>query len=646
MRWHNYSIKTRLVWILLLPLGAFAIYAGMILQQVWVGAASDRALAGWMPAVQQMASLTGNLQKERGRSSRFLASKESSDSNLEGFRKATDQSLTAWIQDLAQLDPAPRSWEKAPGMARDLASKLADLRKAVDGRALAAPQVVAEYTATIAKLDALYATLPGEVRRSETSQRLRSLLHLSRAREAAGQERATLMGVFTADALAPGQMERLGNLIGAQGAHLATFRELAGGEGAAVLDAAVSPAMAAEVAATRNLVVGAGKLTGFGGNPEAWWAQSTHRIEALGEVERKRSGQLATEAKAEAQRAQVGLFLHFGLGLGLFVATLMVGVSLSRSIAGPVGTFVELMNDLAENHDLTRIVKAEGQDETSRLFLAYMKLSVEFRRLFSELKLVSSQVASGSTQLSASSSEMANAADEIAKNSEHQRRSEDEVQEQLVHVEDKAREVATSVHQAEGEVGQATLRMDEGAQAALRTTQAMADILETSNRMVQAVRVIQEIARQTNLLSLNAAIEAAKAGAMGKGFAVVAEEVRKLAERSVGAAREIEALIQASGQTLTAGQAAVEATTEAMTAAQGRMGEAALGVRNIEVRMLELTECTRAMVKLVEVSAAETRQNASASTELSATTHEITRTAEDLAQVAENLAEMVASFRT
>ena len=646
MRWHDYSIRTRLVWILLLPLAAFALYAGLVLRGVWREAAEARTLATWMPSVQRMSGLMGSLQKERGRSSRFLASTEPADPGLGDFRKATDAGLQAWRSALKDLEPMPSRWEKAPDLAQELEGKLAALRRDVDGRALAAPAVVAQYTGAIASLDGLLAGVAGAAEQPAMVRRLQGLLHLNRAREAAGQERATLMAVFTADAVLPAQLERLSLLGGAQEAHLRAFRELAGKEGASVLAEQVPPALAEEVAASRNRVVLASRPSGFGGNAEAWWTLSTRRIEALGATERLLQEALAGDAKAAAEAARTALLLHGALGLGIFLITFAVGVTMSRSISGPMDTFVALMQDLAEHHDLTQVVRAEGHDEMSRLFLAYTKLSGEFRRLFGELKLVSATVASGSTQLSASSEQMAKAADEIAHNSEHQRTSEEEVQQQLGVVEGKAQDVATAVDEAEAEVAQASARMDEGAQAAARTTQAMKDILETSERMVQAVRVIQDIARQTNLLSLNAAIEAAKAGAMGKGFAVVAEEVRKLAERSVGAAREIEGLIQVSGQTLQAGQAAVEATAGAMAGAQARMGEAATGVRTIEVRMRELTDCTRAMVRLVETSAAETRQNASASTELSATTHEITRTAQELARVAEDLATSVSSFRT
>ena len=104
------------------------------------------------------------------------------------------------------------------------------------------------------------------------------------------------------------------------------------------------------------------------------------------------------------------------------------------------------------------------------------------------------------------------------------------------------------------QVKQSTLRAEElaarsqeagqqGLMAVKDTGRAMEAIEESSSKVNRIITVITDIARQTNLLSLNAAIEAAKAGAMGKGFAVVAEEVRKLAERSGTAAKEITALI-------------------------------------------------------------------------------------------------------
>jgi methyl-accepting chemotaxis protein len=99
----------------------------------------------------------------------------------------------------------------------------------------------------------------------------------------------------------------------------------------------------------------------------------------------------------------------------------------------------------------------------------------------------------------------------------------------------------------------------EEAKAVDDLSKAMTGIRETTGAMTEGVRVIQGIARQTNLLSLNAAIEAAKAGASGKGFAVVAEEVRELAEGSNVAAKEIAALIERCNGTVDEGSRLVDA---------------------------------------------------------------------------------------
>nr|WP_320132547.1 methyl-accepting chemotaxis protein [uncultured Holophaga sp.] len=644
MHWVDYRIRTRLLWILLLPLLAFLIYLAVAMGLAWRSWDHQRSLVRWIPAVQQMGDLMGSLQKERGRSSRFVSSQDTQDAGLVQLRSETDTALAALSLRMAGNRPA--SWSDAPQTLKTWPGELSELRRAIDGKSIPAPELLARYTALIQLLDGWTEKLSMEIPSVSATRNLIAHISLNRAREAAGLERGTLVGVFTANALKPGQLQRVGRLVGVQDTNLQRYKEMADTAGQAALEEALQQEREKQIATYRARVFESSPGQPFGVDPETWWKVTTQRIEALRTLEKARLDLLKQSAGTELSAQFRTMILHLIVGFLLFLATLWVGFSLARSISGPLDTFIELMDDMAINRDLTREVQIEGQDELSHLFLAYAKLNLEFRRLFGELKSVSGSLASGSTELSASAEQMSRATDEIARNSEHQRCSEDEVQSELTRVEGYVEAVDTSVRGADLSVREASERMEGGTEAARQASLAMTDILETSQRMIQATRVIQDIARQTNLLSLNAAIEAAKAGQHGRGFSVVAEEIRKLAERSGTAAREIANLIEATGHTLHAGQEAMDRTTGSVQEAQTSMTQVSEGVRAIEGRMHDLVASTRKMAGMVESSAAETRQNASASTELAATTHEINQTAHELARIAEGLAATVASFRT
>jgi methyl-accepting chemotaxis protein len=173
----------------------------------------------------------------------------------------------------------------------------------------------------------------------------------------------------------------------------------------------------------------------------------------------------------------------------------------------------------------------------------------------------------------------------------------------------------------------------------------MEQIREATSQVVKAVQVIQDIARQTNLLSLNAAIEAAKAGGAGKGFAVVAEEVRKLAERSRRSALEIAELNQRTQEAVAGGVEGMQVSLGNLQTISEKITGIAASIREIGSLSSSQAETSKDVAQRMDHTAARLAQNASATQELSATVQEITKTSDDLAGVAEGLRHVVQRFK-
>jgi len=317
----------------------------------------------------------------------------------------------------------------------------------------------------------------------------------------------------------------------------------------------------------------------------------------------------------------------------------------SRQIAGAAEHLKSRLTSLAQG-DLTKRSVLSGSDELGQMGRVYNEVVEQLRADIAAIVQAADGTASSATELSATTEQINSTTDELRKASEVQRQAVEDSSAALVEMSASMHSVLGNTRKVESLAESAQFTTQQGADSVRESAQAMDAIQESSDKVGRITTVIQDIARQTNLLSLNAAIEAAKAGAMGKGFAVVAEEVRKLAERSAAAAKEITQLIQESKQRVEVGASAVDAAGRSLDLIESNMKENTDHIRTIALAMEEQGKATESVVQGMGETSSMVERNASATIQLAATIQETARTADQLAQLAQELQNRVKRFKT
>ncbi|WP_298376560.1 methyl-accepting chemotaxis protein [Azospirillum sp.] len=277
-----------------------------------------------------------------------------------------------------------------------------------------------------------------------------------------------------------------------------------------------------------------------------------------------------------------------------------------NSMTANLRTTAAVANEIAKGN-LT--VEAQRLSDRDALGIALETMLEKLRTVVADASSAADNVAAGSQELSASSEELSQGATEQASAAEEASASMEEMAANI-------KQNAENATQTEKIARQSAKDAQASGEAVSRTVQAMQTIAEK-------ISIVQEIARQTDLLALNAAVEAARAGEHGKGFAVVASEVRKLAERSQGAAAEISALstestkiAQEAGHMLARLVPDIRKTAELVEEISAACREQDIGAEQINQAIQQLDKVTQ--------------QNSSASEEMAATSEELSSMAAQL----------------
>jgi len=347
-------------------------------------------------------------------------------------------------------------------------------------------------------------------------------------------------------------------------------------------------------------------------------------------------------------RREIAVSMAWMLGLGLLMVALGFGAAclLGDTLVKPLESVNRRMQDISEGEgDLTARLEVQGSDETAQLAARFNRFVENIHALVKDVILLSATISSGSQQMSAGASEMAATADSIARTADGQKAHVQEATARVGAIAQASQLVTTNVATARQVFDVAQEAAVKGGDAVGQAVAGMQTIRENAREIGNILTVITEIANQTNLLSLNAAIEAAKAGEHGKGFAVVAEEVRKLAENSAKAVGEIGTLIKTSGQSVEAGSAMVNTAgtvlrgiQESITASGARLAE--IGDQS-RIQSRDSQTVVGVMGELQGIA----EQNAAATEQMAATIRETSRTVEDLTRAAERLGDMVSRFK-
>ncbi|RMV03038.1 Methyl-accepting chemotaxis sensory transducer [Pseudomonas amygdali pv. myricae] len=612
----NAPLSMKLLLILIFPLLGFLAFAGLFVADKSENLGDMRRAVTATAVAQKLSNVVTTIQRERGASGVFLGSGgKSMQDKLKTFRQETDKAISEMRAQSTDGIPGPDKVYRA-------LDDLTALRLKIDTLGINNTESSTRFTDVIKTLVGFSYSLEASIEDPQILRGLSSLNQFIDMKERAGRERVLLVQAFNQNRFDAPLLSRFSRNLGEFSGYLEAFQRWSPEVFKTKLNDVMQQPGSLEVARLQRLGFDTPMGDPLNVNPEDWFNLATVRIDMMAQVEAE-LGQnvvgLATDARSSAQSS---LYVAVATVVLMLIVVLWLASVIIRNIKVAVVDVNRTLMALS-TRDLTARTGYIGKDEFGEISRNLDNMAHQISEVISEIGSATAQVATAAEQSSA-------VALQTNQNVAQQRQGTDQVataiSEMSATVKDVARSttdaaemsqrVNNSTVQGKTEIDNTIGLIQELSVQAEQTSRIIDELKGESNSISSVLDVIRGVADQTNLLALNAAIEAARAGEQGRGFAVVADEVRNLAKKTQDSTVSIQKMI-----------ANLQSGSERAAASmQETLGKAQEGASNV-VRAGELLE---EIAEGIATISDRNIQVASAAEEQSLVAEEIHRNVDDI----------------
>jgi len=610
------SVKAKVILIVIFSVSMVVYFTGKELYHHFVYESQKEKLVQLIDLSESLSRLIHETQKERGASAGYIGSHGKKFKEiLPKQRMLTDKRIKEYKQTLAKMDLSefPSEFKEAIDKLNDYLAKLPEIRRKVDNFEISLKDEVKWYTqmnAQILKIIGMSATYAPN---KQIAIDLAAYTSFLKAKERAGIERAVLSATFGADKFAPGMYTKLITLIAEQRAYLDDFLTYANKEMKSLYYEIIKDPSFAAVEKMRAVAIAKHTTGGFGIDAEYWFKTITKKINKLKQID----DTIAKIIKKDLSVIKDTAIIDAILGIVSIIVIIVLSSLIIRSFALQLRSLKNLILMIAKNKDLSIDVRIYEHDEFGEIRMALKGFieslhdimvrayqgSVENQRVVQNLKKSFDFITGNIQQEAVIVESAAETADNLKDKLSEEAENSNEVKNAIITANTSLKEAVKIIEETMHNI---QINAQNENELALKLQQLSHDAEQVKN----VLTVIREIADQTNLLALNAAIEAARAGEHGRGFAVVADEVRKLAERTQKSLGEIDATINVIVQAINAASDEmnkniqnVNAVTEQTLVVQeriedvsGKMGEV---VQKVELNVEEIENIVKTMQEFI-----------------------------------------------